>query len=110
MNNDNDDDLGQMLRAASVPDPIGGHEPARERLMGRVRHQFPVETRVRMHSPRLYRSLTAGAVLAGLTLVVFLAWPEQKAEALPSEAQMQRFYDQHETHHTAHFQESETQR
>lgn len=112
MNTEDNSDLQQVLRDASVPDPIGGQEAARERVMSRVRHQFPTETAPTPRSFPLRRSFIGGALLAGLSLVVFLAWPEPKAEAepLPSEAQMQQFYDQHETHHTAHLQESEVQR
>ncbi|MBB6051447.1 hypothetical protein [Armatimonas rosea] len=105
-------DLRQVLRSASVPDPIGGPEAARERVMSRVRHQFPPETVPAQRSSPFRRSFIGGALLAGLSLVVFLMWPEREAEAdpLPSEAQMQQFYDQHETHHVAHQQQSEAQR
>ena len=104
----NNDELQKVLQEGSLPEPLGGHETSRERLMGKVRHQFPVEAIPHKRSPRLYRSLLTGTVIAALALVGFLAWPEPSAEAdpLPSEAQMQQFYDQHKTHHTEHLQES----
>ncbi|MBB6052871.1 hypothetical protein [Armatimonas rosea] len=93
----------QSLRAAPVPEPIGGLETARERMMGRVRHTYPVGTSL----PRriLWRPIGATALASVVAITLFLVWPEPSAEAdpLPTEAQMQKFYDQHEVHHAEHF-------
>ena len=107
----NDEEIRSRLRSASLPDPVGGHEAARERLMGRVRHRYPPGTKISPPVSRLARPLIASISVAGLALAVFLAWPEQKAEAdaLPTEAQMQRFYDQHEVHHNAHLAAQDSQ-
>lgn len=99
-----DEDLQKRLQEASLPEPAGGLDAARERAMGRVRHKFPAD--VPREAPRrsLWRPLGATALAGGLALVVFLAWPEPRAEAdpLPTEAQMQQLYDQHETHRAEH--------
>jgi hypothetical protein len=112
-----DDEIRQTLQNASTPEPIGGHEATRERVMGKVRHQFPVGSDAKHSSSNpisrfirpLIRPVSAGAVVAGLALVVFFAWPQESTEAdmLPSDTQMQQFYDQHEINHIAHFQEIE---
>ena len=49
--------------------------------------------------------------LAGVAFVLFLAWPEQavKVDSLPSEAQMNLFYGQHETHYAAHLGDESTE-
>ena len=103
-----EEDLQKALKEAPIPEPIGGLDAARERVMGRVRHQFPVDAPLKIHRHSLWRPLGATALAGVIALVVFLVWPEQSAEAdpLPSEAQMQQFYDQHETHHTKHLQEA----
>ncbi len=104
-----DEDLRKALKEAPLLDPIGGLDAARERVMGRVRHQFPADAPRNVPRRSLWRPLGATALAGVVALVVFLVWPEQRAEAdpLPSEAQMQQFYDQHETHHTEHLQEVE---
>ena len=97
-----DEDLKMILRDAAVPEPPGGMEAARERAMGQVRHHFPTN----VSRPRtLWRPLGATALAGAVAVVLFLAWPEPRAEAdpLPTEAQMQQLYDQHETHHNEHF-------
>jgi hypothetical protein len=112
-NTKSDDEIRHLLQNTTVPEPVGGHETARERVMGKVRHTFPVGsptpnvTSAPKRISHLGGSLSAGAVIAGLALAIFFAWPQQstKAEELPSEAQMQQFYDQHETNHIAHLQE-----
>ncbi|MCX6368923.1 MAG: hypothetical protein NTX57_19755 [Armatimonadetes bacterium] len=102
-----DEDLQKTLKEAPIPEPIGGQDAARERVMGRVRHQFPPDEPLKAHRRSLWRPLGATALAGVIALVVFLVWPEQSAEAdpLPSEAQMQQFYDRHETNHTEHLQE-----
>lgn len=107
----NDDGIRKTLAEAPVPEPVGGHEVARERALGEVRHRFPMYERLAMRR-RLMRPLVASAVMACAALVVFLAWPEPPAEAdpLPSESQMAQLYDQHETHLAAHFQAAESGR
>lgn len=91
------------LRDAPLPEPVGGLDTARERMMGRVRHQYPVGASL----PRrpLWRPLGATALAGAVAIMLFLVWPEPRAEAdpLPTEAQMQKFYDQHEAHHAEHF-------
>jgi hypothetical protein len=109
--NKNDEEqvaIRHLLQNAPVPEPIGGHDATRERVMGKVRHKFPPESAVPKRGSFLFRSLGAGAIIAGIGLVVFFAMPAPSAEAdeLPTNTQMQQFYDQHETNHTAHFQEA----
>lgn len=99
-----DEILEEKLRAAPLVEPVGGLETARERMMGRVRHRFPTDLPL---PRRLFWQPLGATVLAGAAaLVLFLAWPEQRAEAdpLPTEAQMEQFYDQHEVHHSEHVQ------
>lgn len=101
----NDDDLKKTLNEAPVPEPIGGHAATQERLMGRVRHQYPADAPLPSSPAPLWRrSLVATGALSVLGLAIFLAWPERPAEAepLPTEAQMHQFYDQHEEHSQAH--------
>ena len=102
-----DEDLQLQLQEAPLPEPIGGLDAARERVMGRVRHQFPANAPLRRRS--LWRPFGATALAGAIALVIFLTWPEPRAEAdpLPSEAQMRQLYDQHETHHAKHFREAE---
>ena len=102
-----DEDLQKRLRDAALPLPAGGLDAARERAMGRVRHQFPATASRFAYA--LWRSLEATAFVGAIALVVFLAWPEPSAEAdsLPSETQMRQLYDQHETRHREHLQEVE---
>jgi hypothetical protein len=102
MKNDSNDSLEQELRDAPLPDPVGGLDTARERMMGRVRHKFPVGAS-RPQRAR-WRPLGATALAGAIALTLFLVWPEPRAEAdpLPTEAQMQKFYDQHEEHHAEH--------
>lgn len=105
-----DEDLQKRLQEASLPEPAGGLEAARERAMGRVRHKFPADAPRETGHRSLWRSLGATALAGTLALVVFLAWPEPRAEAdpLPTETQMQQLYDQHETHHAEHLLFAET--
>jgi hypothetical protein len=110
---DGDEEIRNILQNAALPEPIGGNEAARERVMGKIRHTFPPKTVVpkRIFSRSgVWRSLGAGAIVAGLGLAIFLAMPEPSAEAdeLPTDIQMRQFYDQHEANHTAHFQEATT--
>lgn len=102
-----DEDLQKTLQEAPLPPPIGGLDVARERVMGRVRHRFPAEAPPRSRS--LWRPLGATGLAGAIALVIFLTWPEPRAEAdpLPSEAQMRQLYDQHETHHAEHVREAE---
>ena len=99
----NDEEIRTALAEAPVPEPVGGHDAARERALGKVRHRFPTTERL---APRrsLLRPLIASALMAGAAAALFLAWPEPPAEAepLPSESQMVQLYDQHETHLAAH--------
>lgn len=101
-----EEEMRKALCEAPAPEPIGGYEAARERAMGRVRHRFPPSEKA-VPKPGFLRPLAASLALAGVAFAVFFAWPERAAEAdaLPSEAQMNRFYDQHETHHAAHLQD-----
>ncbi len=102
-----DEELRQALRSASTPEPVGGHEVARERALSRVRHRFPSSTERALPRRSLLRPLVATVAMASVVVALFLAWPEQAAEAdsLPSEAQMSQFYDQHDTHHAAHLRD-----
>jgi hypothetical protein len=106
----NDEEIRQKLAEAPLPEPVGGHDAARERAMGKVRHQFPTPEKP---APRrsVLRSLIASGLAVGAAVVVFLAWPEPPAEAdpLPSESQMAQFYDQHETHLASHLQAAESE-
>ena len=78
-----DEDLQKRLQEAPLPEPAGGLEAARERAMGRVRHKFPADA-PRETGPRsLWRPLGATALAGTLALLVFLAWPEPRAEADP---------------------------
>ncbi|WP_309708512.1 hypothetical protein [Armatimonas sp.] len=99
-----DDDIRAILTEASFPEPIGGAVAARERLMGTLRHHYPPEKNYAVSRRSLRRPLGAIALAGVMAVALLLVWPEQKAEAdpLPSEAQMQQFYDQHETTHVAH--------
>jgi hypothetical protein len=111
-----DDELRQVLQSAEVPTPVGGHDTARERVMGRVRHEFPTNSALPTNSthaslqnkraPRFLPFLGAGVTVAGLAFALFLFWAPQDIEGddLPTDVQMQQFYDQHETHSVAHFQ------
>lgn len=96
-----------MLTEASFPEPIGGSAAARERLMGTLRHHYPPEKSYATGQRSLWRPLGATALAMMMAVGIFLAWPEREAEAepLPSEAQMQQLYDQHELTHAAYFLE-----
>lgn len=98
-----DEELQKRLQEAPLPEPVGGLDNSRERSMGRVRHRFPADTPP--HSRSFWRPLGATTLAGALALLVFLAWPQPSAEAdtLPSAAQMQKLYDQHEIHDADHF-------
>ena len=104
----NDDEIRMALREAPTPAPVGGHDAARERLFGKLRHRFPPSGKP-VKRGSVLRPLVGSLLALGVAATVFLAWPEPSAEAdpLPSESQMSRFYDQHETHLAAHFREEE---
>lgn len=101
----NDDAIRAILTQAPAPEAIGGSAAARERLMGTLRHHYPPEKSYPMSHRSLWRSLGATALAMVMAVGIFLVWPESEAEAdpLPSEAQMQLLYDQHELTHAAYF-------
>jgi hypothetical protein len=105
-----DDLLEEILRAAPLESPVGGLETARERAMGRVRHHFPADSPPPKRS--LWRPLGATALAGGIVVALLLIWPEPRAEAdpLPTEPQMQHFYDQYELHHTEHTRQAQETR
>lgn len=99
-----DDSLSTVLREAPIPEPIGGYEAARERVLGKVRHAPRRKVKTRL--PWLVRPLGATALVAGVVLVCVLAWPEPRASAdtLPDDSQMEQFYDHHEANRAAYFE------
>jgi hypothetical protein len=104
-----DDEIRAALQQTPLPEPIGGHHAARERVMGRVRHRYPVpEPKTSRRS--LLKPLAASAALAAVAFTVLISWPEPAAEAdtLPDDVQMRQLYDQHEAHFAAHLR-GETQ-
>lgn len=97
--------LKEQLKAAPLPEPVGGYDAARERALARVRHH--PKPRLRWGYSGLVRPLGATALVAGLALVAVFMWPEPPASAdtLPNESQMAQFYDHHEANQAAYFED-----
>jgi hypothetical protein len=101
-----DETLRKMVQDAPLPEPQGGLENARERMMGRVRQQARETTKKRPAFLRrlLPTSLVGGGVLvAGIVTVLLLSVPNTREGKLPSEQEMQLFYDLHNVHAQSHF-------
>ena len=106
-----DERLRQALRDGKIPEPVGGHDATRERLLGRVRHQFPPDgapkkRRTVRRNPSFVRSMGAGLALAAMALTAVVFWPQDSPPAddsLPSDTQMRQFYDAHELHSAQQF-------
>lgn len=96
-------ELPQKLREAPLPEPVGGLDAARERAMGRVRHRFPADTARAPHWRRYRAPLGATLAVAGAALAFLLLQPGGAPDELPSAAQIQQLYDQHEQHQSTYF-------